>query len=303
MIKVTDRGYWLDTFLKQQLDTVHYNMDCDWDFVWVVTGNGETRTGKTVMAQQLGYYISHKRDISFTAYNMCFSGQELREKAHKSPPGSVFVYDESRAELDTKNSLTRITKNLLDFFSECGKYNHFILLVMPDFFELNQGIAITRSSALINCYKKGKEAKDSEGNRVTKFIRGYFSFYGRKQKKQLYLLGKKKSNYQAYRQVFGGEFRNHWVVDFDKYDKKKNKFLTRGQEDTQKSKYEQRIELMEKRTAHMLAMLRDYLSHCKLEKELKQREVPISRAWANKLIEKYCPSPDTRNKGLGAESY
>ena len=118
MIRVTDKQYWMDAQLANNLNTVIYNLPHDWDFVCIMTGNGMVRVGKSVLAQQVGYYVAHHLGTSFTVDNIVFSGDELIGTAHKLKPNSVIVYDEARAELDVAKTMERVSKILRDFFAE-----------------------------------------------------------------------------------------------------------------------------------------------------------------------------------------
>jgi hypothetical protein len=224
MIKVTDLEYWMDPLLKAQLDNIAYNMLHDFDAVIPVSGDGMVRVGKSVLAQQIGYYIAWKHKTPFTLANIVFSGKELIEMAQKLPKNSVLIYDEARGELDSKKVMENITKNLMDFFAECGMLNHCIILVCPDFFELPKGVALNRSEFLVNVIRTSSLKKDKEGIEVVKFERGVFEFYNRRGKKILYIQGKKDYNdYGVGKKCrsFFGNFHNQYIVDKTQYENKK----------------------------------------------------------------------------------
>lgn len=236
MIKVTDKNYWMDGYLRQNLNSIIHNMKGgDWDSVAAVSGSGLLRVGKTMIACQSAYYCAHHFGTPFTVDNIVFSGDELIKFAHTHPHNSVIVYDEARAELDTKKQLQKIGNALKDFFSECGMYNDLIFVVLPDFFELARGIAVQRSEFLINVYRKTSIVKSKlfDGEEVIQFERGFFEFFDRRGKRLLWLLGKK--NYEDYSigkkyRKFHGNFREFWVVDRSVYEKKKLEFLTRDRQ-------------------------------------------------------------------------
>jgi hypothetical protein len=86
-------------------------------------------------------------------------------------------------------------------------------MVMPEFFDLPKGIAITRSIFLIDVgYSASKEGM---------FKRGSFRFYSRRHKKLLYMKGKKELNYNSHPYNFMGEFRNFYPIDEEEYRKSK----------------------------------------------------------------------------------
>lgn len=228
MERVTDKQYWMDNYLKTNLDTIDYNLTKDWDFVIPISGSGMVRVGKSVLAQQVGYYIAWKRQTPFTVDNIVFSGEELMKIASKLPKNSVIIYDEARGELDSKKTMESVTKSLLDFFAECGMYNHCIILVLPNFFELPKSIAIYRTDILLNVLKLTEEKTLPNGTVVIEYKRGFYEFFNRQSKKKLYIEGKKRyDDYTAAKRSFYGEFRNFDIIDRDAYEQKKLNFLKR----------------------------------------------------------------------------
>lgn len=220
----------MDPLLISNLDTIAYNLRHDFDTVIPVSGDGMVRVGKSFLAQQVGYYLAYKLGTPFDIDNIVFSGKELVAIAQRLPKNSVLIYDEARGELDAKKVMENITKTLMDFFAECGMYNHVMILVCPDFFELPKGIAIGRSEFLLNVVRTSSLAKDKEGAEVIKFERGVFEFYNRKGKKVLYIQGKKQfNNYDIGIKLrsFWGNFPNVCIVDLAQYQEKKRTHITR----------------------------------------------------------------------------
>ena len=277
MERVTDKQYWMDGYLRANLDSLAYNIPNDWDGVILMSGDGMVRVGKSVFAQQVGYYMAYKLKTPFTIKNIVFTGAELMANARSSEKHSVFVYDEARGELDTKKVLEEITKTLMDFFAECGMYNHVIIIVLPDFFDLPKGLAISRSECLINVYRKTSIQKLKEGE-VVKFERGFFEFYGREAKKKLYMYGKKDfNNYRASKYDFYGTFENYFTVDQKEYLSKKLDYLARDR--TKQSKdYELNI---------VLKVLCDLISLREAEQRLKEAGLTLSDSTIRLRISKF----------------
>ncbi len=231
-------GFYLDRWLKDNLDGIPGFIKKDWDLVGVVSGSGLVRSGKSTLAIQIAQFIAWriaggeviadengnmvkiippKKEVRFSLDHVVFSPQELMEKARKFPMNSVFVYDEGRAGLDSKRAMESINKGMEDFFQECGVYNHVILIVLPDFFKLHYDYAITRSMFLINV------GVDKKWNR------GIFNFYNRNQKEWLFTLGKRKigsfGKYNAVKSSFFGSFSSWSPFEKRLYDKKKKDAL------------------------------------------------------------------------------
>lgn len=228
MIKVTDKGFWMHDYLKRNLDTIAYNSNHDYDFIIIISGSGMTRIGKSVLAQQVAYYLSYVLKKPFTLDNIVFGGAALMDAAKKFPKQSVFIDDESRDDISSKKQLETFNKDLMTFFNECGMLNHIIILVATDFFDFTKGIAINRSEMLLNVKRISEKHVTADGTEVMKFRRGIFDIYGRESKKKLYKIGKKDfDNYEATKRDTYGEFRDFWVVDRKAYEERKLKFIER----------------------------------------------------------------------------
>jgi hypothetical protein len=231
-------GFELDGELKQQLDILIKNIDKDWDFTIIVTGQGEVRVGKSKLAMDIGYYWTYminktyKKNCPFSVKeNFVFNGKDLiatGNKLGKEFPNSCLIYDEAGADLEGRKSMQIQTQDVLDYYRECGQYNMLNILVLPEYFDLPKGIALTRSIFLLDVYYLA----DAEGY----FVRGFFNFFSKRQKKWLYLLGKRDLNYDAAKYDFRGKFGNQYQIDEKEYraakqvalmkreSKKRNKF-------------------------------------------------------------------------------
>src|SRR3990167_9037946 len=98
MRKVTDKQYEMEEKLITALETTSYNMGRDFDYVVGVSGSGFVRVGKSVMAQQMGYYVSWRKGKEFSDKNLVYGSKELIQIARQLPPESVIVYDEARED-------------------------------------------------------------------------------------------------------------------------------------------------------------------------------------------------------------
>lgn len=212
----TKPGFSMHSALKENLDLMIKHSRKDWDFVMVVSGHGQVRVGKSVLAQQIGKYLSYHMGTPWGIDNIVFESNKLVEVAKGLPKHSVVIYDEAREGLNSARVMTNLTQNLLNFFTECGQLNHFFILVLPDFFDLPKNIAVTRSTCLIDVQWKGE------------FERGHFSFYNTQQKRGLYFNGKRYQNYSAQRPSFHGRFYNVHTVEEDRYREKKRGMLERS---------------------------------------------------------------------------
>jgi len=222
-------GFYMETELKDQLDILLKNVTNDWDFTILITGGGEVRIGKSVLAMQIAaYWIAElKRLYNIkTRYtledNFVFDGRKLIEKGNflgQNYPFSPLIYDEAGADLEGRKVLSAITQDVLDYYRECGQYNMLNIIVLPEFFDLPKGVALSRSICLIDVYM----LPSKEGI----FQRGFYNFYSKPNKKWLYLKGKRDLDYKAFHYDFRGRFYNFYSVDEDEYRQLKQDALTK----------------------------------------------------------------------------
>lgn len=222
-------GFLLDQFLKLQLDVLIKNLKRDWDFTIIITGQGEVRVGKSVLAMQIMAYWSYivwkkygvENNITIKD-NFVFDGKHLIRQGNylgQNFKYAVLCFDEAGADLEGKKVMSGSTQDVLDYFRECGQYNMLNILVLPEYFDLPRGIALSRSIFLIDVYY----VATPEGI----FERGHFNFYSRRQKKWLYLKGKKNLDYGCVKRDFHGRFYNFYTVDEQEYRRAKQDALSR----------------------------------------------------------------------------
>ena len=164
--------------------------------------------------------------------NFVFDGQKLIETGNRlgqkySYP--VLIYDEAGADLEGKKVMRTVTQDVLDFYRECGQYNMLNILVLPDFFDLPKGIALSRSLFLIDVYYTADE--------IGRFKRGYFNFYSRRNKKHLYLKGKRDLNYSAHHYNFAGRFLPFYPLKESEYRLLKQEALS-SRENKRRNKFQ-----------------------------------------------------------------
>jgi hypothetical protein len=246
------KGYYMDGFLETNLEPITRYLKDDWDVVGIVSGRGKVRTGKSCIASQIGYYIAwmiaggkmtfirdkkgkllahkYKKPTKPVRFNLkenyVFSAEDLKEQAEslfkKYGKNQVIVYDEGRQGLDSSRAMENVNKGMVDFFQECGQYNHVILIVLPNFFKLHEDYAVARSLFLVDVYV-------DENMR-----RGYFNFYNEIQKEKLYYFGKRMigilSKYMSATPSFYGRFLDFYPFDKEEYNKIKQEALNKKKE-------------------------------------------------------------------------
>jgi len=239
-------GFYMQGYLKKNLDGIPSFLKKSWDCVCIVSGHGKVRIGKSTMGAQVAYYtawrlaggetivdennsriVNHvppKNPVRFILKeNVVFSAEELQETAtklyNKYGGNQVILYDEGRQGLDSARAMESINKGMEDFFQECGFMGHVIIIVLPSFFKLHEDYAVARSLFLIDVFAD----KD--------FNRGYFNFYNERQKEYLYFFGKKKigisAKYSATNENFWGKFTAWLPFDKDEYEQMKKVAMER----------------------------------------------------------------------------
>jgi len=223
-------GFFLDDRLKMQIDVLLKNITNDWDFTILITGQGEVRVGKSMIAMQIAAYWTYeiKERYGITCpfdveNNFVFEGTQLIKKGNElgiNHKYSALTFDEAGADLEGRKVMSGSTQDVLDYFRECGQYNLLNILVLPEYFDLPKGIAVTRSIFLIDVFYT------ADDNAM--FKRGYFNFYSRRSKKWLYLKGKRDLNYSCVKSDFGripGRFHKYYPIDEGEYKIKKQEAL------------------------------------------------------------------------------
>lgn len=238
-------GFYMDGYLKENLDGIPGFLKKKWDVMGIVTGRGLVGPGKSTMTLQSAYYlawilaggqmvtervngklivkemIKPTTPVRFGMENIVFSAEDLMKKARKLykkyGPNQVIVYDEGRSGLDSANAMTAINKTMVEFMQRCRVYHHIMFIVLPDFFKLHEDYAVSRSLFLIDVYPNEN------------FQRGFFSFFNKRQKEKLFHFGKKRlgvtAKYTAASHNFWGRFTSWMPVDKKEYDKAKMKAI------------------------------------------------------------------------------
>lgn len=276
-------GFDLHPTLKEQLDIYIKNVKNDWDFVIIIAGEGEVRVGKSYLASQIGKYWTQQikekygKDVPFTLKdNFVFQGDKLIKKGNYlgvNYPMSCLIFDEAGADLEGIKVMRRTTQNVKDYLRECGQYNMLTVLVLPEFFDLPKGIALSRSNCMINVYWIG----DEQGY----MNRGKFKYYSRPNKKQLYIKGKKDMNYNAWGDDFFGSFDNLFTLDLQEYKKVKKEALK-----TREIRSAKEIRRMEWLRACLVLLVDAYgNSYRELSDKIKEvSKIPLSYRWIGKII-------------------
>jgi hypothetical protein len=219
-------GFYMDTMLYNNIQVGKKALRKDFDFFLVLDG-GEG-TGKSVLGQQIATAI----DPTFNVDRVCFRAEEFKKAIISAEKYQAVVFDEAYGALSSRRAMSTINHTLVSLFTEIRQKNLAIILILPSFFDLDKYAAIHRSVMLIHIYHNH-------------FKRGFFKVYSKKQKKLMYLLGKKTYNYNCVKSSFQGRFANFYCIDKDKYKKKKSnsmRCMDAEEDKEKKSKRQQQLE-------------------------------------------------------------
>ena len=194
-------GFYIDGYLKSNLDILKQIVKDDWDAVIAV--DGMEGSGKSVLAMQAAYYC----DPTLTLSRVVFRPDDFKKAIIEAKAYQAVIYDEAYGGMSSRRTMGEVNIALVDMLAEIRQKNLFIFIVMPTYFDLDRYVALWRSRALIHVYAK-------------KFQRGNFQFYNYSKKKEMYVKGKKFYSY-CVEANFVGSFMNFYPLSADAYKKKK----------------------------------------------------------------------------------
>ena len=196
-VQVGKHNYYLDGFLKSNLDVVVKDVKKDFDSFIVITGR--EGFGKSTLAFQVATYL----DPTFNLGRVVFTAEQFVDAVENAERYECIVFDETMGYLGSRGAMSKFNRSLVKVMSEMRSKNLFIILCIPNFFELDRYPAIHRSTGLLHIYKRGR-----------------FGSYDYKKKTQLYLLGKRNYSYSV-SPTFIGSFVKYFPLDKEKYEQKK----------------------------------------------------------------------------------
>jgi hypothetical protein len=207
-------GRYVNEYLYENLKPLAKKITDDHNWLAVISSSTlENGTGKSVFATQImeAYFDLvnqyHGLNIQMSMKNMVFKPKDLITRAFEVPRYSGVIVD----EWEDTNYWSELGMSLRQFFRKCRQLNLFIIIIIPNFFQLPMNYAISRSVFFLDVKFKGE------------FERGYFGFYSFLKKKDLYVKGKKTQDYNVVKPDFEGRFTDGYGVDEDEYRKVKLK--------------------------------------------------------------------------------
>lgn len=214
--KWIEQEFYMDGYIKSNLDIGLKQLRNDFDQVWFVDG-GEG-SGKSDLVAQYGYYVNPEETRHTFLDRFCLSVEEFDKVLLEAKQFDCVVLDEAFGGMSSSGTMGRVNRVLQRRFTEIRAKNLFVFIVAPSFMDIMRYFAIWRSKCLLHVYL----SKERD--------RGFCAFYGEQKKRKLFILGKKHFyNYYVVPPQFTFRFIKQMYKCFDKsqYDNKKKIVMTR----------------------------------------------------------------------------
>ncbi len=168
----------IDRFLWNKIKNVIALRKKGYDAIIII--DGKRRTGKSTLAQTIGYLLYPKLSIK----NFVKGLEDAPTVLEETKDEGVIIFDEGSLTAASKDVMKKKNRQILKIIDVIGQKRLTLIFCLPEFFELARPIAITHSLFLIHIYTE----RD--------LTRGRYCYFGTKKKRVLYERGKK--NYGSY---------------------------------------------------------------------------------------------------------
>lgn len=188
----------------------------DRDFKGVYAGR--SRVGKSVLAMQHAKFF----DPSFDDSRIVYNPRDFVELANKLSPGSAIMLDETRHAGGGDWAQGKESKIFLDYLNEVGQKNLYILLLLPDFWDLRTALATNLTHYMVHVYEEENQDFNPENTKSDPLTRGHFDFYNFEDKRYLFYHNHKYHSYKGVKPSMKNlDFSNTFVVNEANYRAKK----------------------------------------------------------------------------------
>jgi hypothetical protein len=234
---------YIDGYLKENLQ-IYKNSVFKSNFDCVLIISGFVGSGKSTLAAQIACFF----DPNFNINRFYFDIEDFKQALVDLPQYSALIFDEAIEGLLAKENRRFLNSDLLKLLTKVRSKNRFVIIVLPEFFDLDKGIAMSRSHALINCKLVPDPRKKELG-------RGRFDFYSQTKKRTLYIKGRKDYNYHASKKDFTARFTKYFPCDYNEYEAKKALAISNSLEKKPKPSEFGELEKVKERLAISIEML------------------------------------------------
>lgn len=222
MVTINGKEHYFDGYLEQNNKDIEKLVDLEWDGIIYV--GGYEGDGKSAWASQEAYRL----DPTYNLKRCVFTPQQFIDAVDTAQKKQAIVYDEAQEVFESSNRDT-MSLTIKMLMTRIRKKQLYIIIVAPDFWRINKYLFIHRSRAFVRVYSNG-------------FERGFFAFYNREKKHELYVRGKKDEKL-CVPPNFVGRFTKWWPFDKEEYEDLKDKSIrevTAQAKNKQADKYRKR---------------------------------------------------------------
>ena len=131
VIRVNGKRFYIDGYLRKNLDVCKKVIKKDWDMMLAV--DGDEGGGKSVFAMQIAKYL----DEDFGIDQIAFTPEEFMKKVLAAKKYQAVIFDEAYSGLSSRGTMGRVNKMIVRMLAEIRQKNLFILIVLPSFFDLD----------------------------------------------------------------------------------------------------------------------------------------------------------------------
>lgn len=266
-------GRYIDETLYENIKLLAKNIVKDMTYLGICSSSTlEVGSGKSTLMTQIGEIYTelvnqyHGTNLTFDMNNVVFRPKDLIERSFTLPKYSFVLLD----EWEDTHYWSELGMTLRQFFRKCRQLNLFMIVIIPNFFQMGINYAVSRSLFFIDVKFEGE------------FDRGYFRFYNYDSKHNLYIHGKRDQNYHCVAPQFQGRFTNGYGVNEQEYKSAKYKDMVES-EDRVKEEKENKLREQLKNVCTLLK--NEYgLGGTKQEEVLKKYNIAISSTSIKKFI-------------------
>jgi len=220
VVTVKDREYYLDGYLKSNLDYVKARLRRKNEmFIGIV--DGRVGTGKSTFVDQIAHYCT---DGNFTLDDKAFTVKDFSERLAKKKKGDLancVVLDEAY-ELNKKKTASYANFKILKQLQRIRSKNLWIWIVLPSIYDLDKNIILNLANLFLRTYTKQDFGR-----------KGQFLAFNRQQVKKLWLYSRQSLTYGT-RPCFYGRFTAKFPSgNYQLYENKKNKILDDSDDETE----------------------------------------------------------------------
>ena len=254
--------------LKEILDVCLKMKSRGWDNLILI--DGKRRAGKSTLAFQVAYYLDPHLTI-----NSFVSGLENAPKQiEEAKDESSLVFDEGTLVANSKDAMSKQSKQLHKIIDVCGQKRLSLIFCMPSFTSISREIVCNHAMFLLRI---GVSRKSLE--------RGKFRLYKNKRMKQLYDIMKKDPRFaKKVKHSFNGKFEDFHLPFEEEYFALKRKSMHEAINPTSnKTSNQTKTPNISEITTHMMMRFREQCpdvpvrilakGFCMNEREFYRRQV------------------------------